>query len=75
MNNRRSECGLTPIVAFAEADWRAARTQSLLEAGADRYEALAQVCEEAKTKPWNATKTIATSAYTVSVSGQFQGKT
>lgn len=59
----------------AEANWRAQRTQSLLEAGADRYEALAQVREEAKTKPWIATKSIATDAYAVSAEGQFQGKT
>ena len=35
-----------------EANWRAKRTQQLLESGLERFDALAQVRQEAKTKPW-----------------------
>ena len=36
----------------AEARWRAQRTQQLLADGLGRFEALAQVREEAKSQPW-----------------------
>ena len=36
----------------AEAKWRTKRTQQLLESGLERFDALAQVRQEAKTKPW-----------------------
>ena len=36
----------------AEARWRAQRTQQLLAEGLGRFEALAQVREEAKSQPW-----------------------
>ena len=38
----------------AEARWRAERTQQLLAQGLDRFEALAQVRQEAKAQPWAA---------------------
>ena len=36
----------------AEARWRAERTQQLLAEGLDKFEALAQVRQEARTAPW-----------------------
>lgn len=39
----------------AEARWRAARTQQLLAEGLDKYDAIAQVRQEARTAPWGAT--------------------
>ena len=36
----------------AEARWRAQRTQQLLAEGVERFEAMAQVREEAKAQPW-----------------------
>lgn len=36
----------------AEAKWRTKRTQQLLAQGLERFDALAQVRQEAKTKPW-----------------------
>lgn len=39
----------------AEAAWRAERTQQLLANGLDKFEAIAQVRQEARTAPWGAT--------------------
>ena len=36
----------------AEAAWRAARTQQLLDDGLERFETVAQVREDAKSQPW-----------------------
>lgn len=36
----------------AEAKWRTKRTQQLLAQGLERFDALAQVRQEAKDKPW-----------------------
>lgn len=47
----------------AEARWRAERMQHLLAVDElDRFEALAQVRQEARSMPWIATDSIATSA-------------
>ena len=40
----------------AEARWRAQRTQELLAEGLDKFDALAQVRQEAKARPWIAIK-------------------
>ena len=37
----------------AEARWRAARTQHLLDGGMERFEAMATVRAEAKAQPWD----------------------
>ena len=42
-------------VTAAEANWRAARTQQLLANGLDKFEAIAQVRQEARSAPWTAT--------------------
>ena len=39
----------------AEARWRAERTQQLLAEGLDKFDALAQVRQEARSVPWAAT--------------------
>ena len=39
----------------AEANWRALRTQQLLADGLDKFEAIAQVRQEARATPWDAT--------------------
>lgn len=39
----------------AEARWRAQRTQQLLAEGLDKFDALAQVRQEARSQPWIAT--------------------
>ena len=39
----------------AEARWRAQRTQQLLAEGLDKFGALAQVRQEARSAPWAAT--------------------
>ena len=38
----------------AEARWRAQRTQQLLADGLDKFEAIAQVRQEARSAPWTA---------------------
>ena len=40
----------------AEAHWRAQRTQQLLADGLDKFEAIAQVRQEARSAPWTAIK-------------------
>ncbi len=42
-------------VTAAEANWRAARTQQLLADGLDKFDAIAQVRQEARSAPWAAT--------------------
>ena len=39
-------------MSAAEARWRAQRMQELLTEGVERFEALATVRAEAKTRPW-----------------------
>lgn len=57
----------------AEARWRAERMQHLLDDGMERFEAMALVRQEARSMPWIATQTIATSACQTSDIGEFQG--
>ena len=40
----------------AEANWRAQRTQQLLAEGLDKFEAIYQVRQEARSAPWTAIK-------------------
>ena len=40
----------------AEARWRAQRTQQLLAEGLDKFDAIAQVRQEARSQPWAAIK-------------------
>ena len=44
--------GVGTDMTAAEARWRAQRTQQLLSEGLGRFEAMAQVREEAKSQPW-----------------------
>ena len=37
----------------AEARWRAQRTQQLLAEGLDKFDAIAQVRQEARSAPWS----------------------
>ena len=39
----------------AEVRWRAQRTQELLADGLDKFEAICQVRQEARSAPWTAT--------------------
>lgn len=57
-----------------EARWRAERMQHLLAVDElDRFTALAQVRQEARSAPWTAIESIASIAYTSSASGEFKG--